>query len=154
MVRRAWWMPNPETILEDLLRAASNTRRRTDPQSLEHIEKVKATKRAKREARLAEKMNARVPRPRPASCQLQMLRGMNPGAWYGAKELGRSVGLDHDQSNSAAWALRQKRWVTRQANPRWDPKPIDPWEIAAGAVREPQWLYRLTAEGEARQLSL
>ena len=153
MVRRAWWMPNPETILEDLLRAASNTRRRNDPQSLEHVERVKEGKRKARERRLAER-NARrpPPKPKPEAPVLRILRAMEPGRWYGLKELGRAVGVDHDQANSVSCVLRKKRWADRAANPGWDPTPVQPQVLQGGGVREPKWLWRLSAGGEARQL--
>lgn len=154
LVRNSWW-PNPDTIIEDLLRLSDGTRGRTGPRSYADVEKALAGKRKARAARNAgnrakleqerKAIKARRRSPPGQGIADRMLRAMQPGEWYGAGDLARAVGAGRGARSKVAQTLLRRRLVERTRNPAWSSAPVDPWRIMAGEIREPKWLYRLTA---------
>lgn len=157
MKRKDKWIRISETILADIQDAMDPPRRRTEPRPLWHVlamqkgyEKWMANKkkqaRIKSEARLKAQHKARTPVD-GTGWRYQVLGLMAPGEWYGMKALGRAIGADPSKAGRMRQVLERNAWVRRAANPAWSTKAVDPWEIMAGAVREPKWLYQITEAG-------
>ena len=121
------WMPNPDTIFEDLAALAAQTRRRGDPQPQwrmdamargrerakeERLRKARERTRAAQRKRFADK-RARTP------VRLRFLLAMESDAWYGWKELGRSIDQHHDTANAVRWMFERDGWIEGAANPKW-----------------------------------
>lgn len=81
----------------------------------------------------------------------RMLRAMAPGSWYGMGDLARLAGVERNGRGKVHQVMVRRGWIERQRNPQWSGKVPNPWEIMDGAEPEPEWLYRMTAVGEARQ---
>ena len=162
MRRREPWEPNPDTILEDLIAWANNTRTSTGPRTFAEVEAAVAGKRraarARRDVAQAKRIAvmelAELERKARGTMQARILRAMEPGLWYGAYDVLRAVDAP---KGSHVWFSREARsggLVGRQRNPAWSAKPVQPWRILSGEIREPKWLYRLTAAGEAKRTTL
>ncbi|MPZ19542.1 MAG: hypothetical protein GEV06_16720 [Luteitalea sp.] len=85
--------------------------------------------------------------------QGRLLRLMEPGGWYGARDLYEAAGMLKDQAAIALVHMREKGWLTRTRNPAHDGAQRTPGEImarqAAGVGEEPVWLYGLLEGGIA-----
>jgi hypothetical protein len=83
------------------------------------------------------------PGPKPIGTRMYdpVLRVMSPGNWYARGDLARAVGVGLDARGHLVRSLLANALATRTRNP----------EAASGTPTrpEPQWLYRLTAKGEA-----
>lgn len=80
---------------------------------------------------------------------------MEPGKWYGARDIVELSGIPGLRSSEVRATLLQgpmrRGLVERVQNPAWAPGVPSPQKIMAGAEVEPMWLYRLTAAGELAQ---
>lgn len=126
------------------------------PQMLEHLARGRErAKRERKEKTLAEAIKRDGDRRRrsphntraPHRIVDKIMRAMEPGHWYGLKALSRAAGMGSSEAGRASQVLQQRAWATRVRNPAWDPRPVSPQQIMAGAEREPQWLYQLTVAG-------
>lgn len=158
-MRRRPWTVNPETIIEDLLRASSNKRTTGDPCTLEIADKIRAAHKRRIKDRMAQAWARRqaAEKRKPETIDRYLAR-MEPGAWYSVHEVARAAGENYNAAGRVSQALLNKRLCERLINPAWMPHdgargrtrgPIPP-----GLRLEPKWLYRLTAIGEARQVCL
>lgn len=156
MGRRKPWDVNPETIMEDLLRASGQKRTRTDPWTLEGIEAIKAGRRRGKAARMAKRFAEReaAKPPKPPAVIDRFLRLMEPGEWYGLNSVADAAGVDLNQQGIVGHSLVAKRLAERQGNPAWSVRVMTRGPIPKGFRSEPKWLYRLTVAGEARRLAL
>lgn len=156
---------DPQEMIATLLALAAEGRRpRRVPVKVREARLKARRRRAKARQREAwERVAARRPKRtrtmRPIGERIvdRMTAAMEPGQWYGAKDLARLAGLG--DARSAAGKVIQDLWpsglVERKPNPLWDQHAvISPAELMAGAIREPKWLYRLTAKGEAHREAL
>jgi hypothetical protein len=156
------WLREPETILADIQAAQAPKRKATDPLPLwrnKALQEGYARWRAKqkRDARnrtvangKARNIAKRMTADRPI--WVRMLLAMEPGEWYGIRAIGRAIGIDRGSAFRVKQTLTQRGLIERAANPAWDGRRRSPYEIMAGAVQEPQWLYRLTPEGECARV--
>lgn len=155
MGRRKAWEVNPDTIIEDLLRASSDKRTRTDPRTLAEIDSIKAGRKrgkAQRMARrLAEKLAAQ---PKAPFVIDRFIRLMEPGEWYGLNSVADAAGVNVQHQGIVGRTLLQNRLAVRQGNPAWTVRVMTRGPIPPGFRSEPKWLYRLTLAGEARRLAL
>lgn len=82
---------------------------------------------------------------------------MEPGKWYGARDIAEMSGLEVRGARATLiQKLMTKGLVERVQNPAWVPrgKPGgvgNPQQMMANPDVEPMWLYRLTPAGEAQQ---
>jgi hypothetical protein len=149
----------PEDILPALLAMAAEKRNRRRTRAA--IEKQRKTyqrnKRRRQAAALNRNRKARGGRltrvPAGQGYVDRMLAAMAPGEWYGRLDLVRMIGADRPVRGKVNQVMVRKGWVERARNPAWRGVQ-SPQKIFAGAVPEPQWVYRLTALGEARRAML
>jgi hypothetical protein len=168
--RHRLWEMNPETILEKVLAAAAGKRKRGDPITLGQIEAMRrgrdrkaAQRRAaamlRLKARAAERTgkypsSANVPgdnrrgwkrgrRDGKLTITDRLLLAMRPGEWHAAYDIVRAVGAGREASGKLSQVMLARGWVTRAANPAWDPHAA-----RRGVASEPKRLYRLTEAGE------
>lgn len=85
-----------------------------------------------------------------------ILRAMEPGGWYARFDVVNLTGFDRDPTSAKLKYMRGRGWLRREQNPAWDQKHHpSPDALQAGAeVKEPQWLYTLTGEGERQRAEL
>ena len=146
-----------DSLIENILRATDDRRRRTDPRPYAEVErcvagkrKARATRNAGKRAALEQERKATKSRRRsPPGHGIadRLLRAMHPNEWYGAGDLVRAVGAGRDARCKLGHVLLPRGLVERARNPAWSVAPVDPWRIMGGEVREPKWLYRLTGNG-------
>lgn len=164
MPKRKRWEPNPNTILEDLIKVAAKTRRNTDPMPPYVQAALAKAHERKRRARNKRCRDNPVPsfsrRHREIGYRLvdRVLRRMEPDHWYGLKAVARAAGLLFDEVGRVKTDLLEHAWASRVANPRWDVRAAQTrWCPNAPEVCEPKYLYRLTDAGVAertRQMAL
>lgn len=159
MVRRPAWMPNPETIIEDLLAAQSNKRSTYGPRDLEWNQNISiGHARGKARRREAAWAKREVATPAKESATNSFIKQMTPGHWYGLNTVADAAGVRIWITQAVELDLRNRGLVERCRNPAWIPhggkRGRTKGPIPKGLRTEPKWLYRLTAAGEARRLAL
>jgi hypothetical protein len=156
----------------DMILAAATDRRvmrKGDRHRKESTEKARRTRDANRGRRQREAVSAATMERRAAkravwergrdlatNNQGRLLRLMEPGRWYGARDLYEAAGMLKGQAAIALVHMREKDWLTRTRNPDHDGVARAPREImkrvAAGIAEEPIWLYGLAEAGvEAKE---
>ncbi len=150
----------PEEVfaaLERLCAGGSRGLRKGEKAPRWFVEKVNATKRRKAKAaaqeagerRLRAQRAERWKRINPAvPIVARMLRAMEPGKWYARRDLMTAAGVDRDARGKVNQVLFAKGWVERRRNPGY--KGAE-WRGGICPHYESEWLYRLTAEGEAER---
>lgn len=144
-------LPDGATLFEQVHALALAQRGPRRP-TRAHIEKIEATKKAKRAARQKAitdawhaKRAAAIKAKRGALGDRwpdRCVRVMAPGKWYADRDLQNLTGCGEDHPVQVV-ALRD-RLIERRRNPEWRPqKGLE--------LQQPKWLYRLTATGEARR---
>lgn len=85
-----------------------------------------------------------------------ILRAMEPGGWYARADVVNLTGFHRDPTSAKLKEMRERGLLRREQNPAWDPKHRpSPQALQAGEqVKEPQWLYTLTGEGEEERARL
>lgn len=79
-----------------------------------------------------------------------ILRAMESGGWYARADVVNLTGFERDPTAGKLKDMCERGLLRREQNPAWDPKHHpSPQALQAGAeVKEPQWLYTMTGEGE------
>lgn len=72
----------------------------------------------------------------------RLAAAMDPGAWYGRKDLTRLVGVPLGHGAKVSQVMEPRGIVRRAANPGWAP-------VRYGELQAPRWVYSLTPLGEA-----
>jgi hypothetical protein len=75
---------------------------------------------------------------------------MQPGAWHGANELLRAIGLGRNDRRGAVERAMARGWITRAANPAYSGFAFRR-KGEAPTTFEPKWLFRLTEAGEKQR---
>ena len=85
-----------------------------------------------------------------------ILRAMEPGGWYARLDVVNLTGFERNPVQGKLKEMMEKGLLRREQNPAWDPKHHpSPQALQAGVeVKEPQWLYTLTGEGEKMRARL
>jgi hypothetical protein len=147
-------------VVADEMDRRSRFTRKGDKRLLVDIERQKAgirrARKAKQDAaaeRLAAEQKARraAAAHKGGSVSERMLKAMEPGKWYGRGDLMRLAETDRNNRSNVHQVLKTKGWIEKARNPAWTGERLNPWLIQAGAEPEPQWLYRLTAIGQAHR---
>ncbi len=87
----------------------------------------------------------------------RMMAVMEPGKWYGARDIAELSGLEVKGARSTlVQRLLTTGLVERVQNPAWAPRGSpggvgNPQQMMANPEVEPMWLYRLTELGEKRR---
>src|SRR3990172_9322677 len=83
----------------------------------------------------------------------RILAAMEPGAWYGVRDLVNTTGIPRKSVCAKIYQdMVGRGWVVRGRNPAWDGR----WATRSDERRvvEPEFLWRLTAAGEAKRMAL
>ena len=86
-----------------------------------------------------------------------MLCVMEPGEWYGLRDLTEALGVHRNSVKPWLYGAGSRRLVglVRKGRNRAFKGRLDPWALMAGVECEPEFLWGLTEAGErARELAL
>ncbi len=137
-------------LMEQQARSVAAARRRRARLQREAQGRVAARLKSERAAR------GRAPLPY-GSLVGGIMRVMEPGHWYGARDIALMAGRTGDSTRATLiQKLMVQGLVERVQNPDWRPYGCGPTSVGTpqeNATREvePMWLYRLTPLGEAKQ---
>ena len=135
--QRSFWRPSPA-------------------QAKSHGEKCRETAARKRKARAA-KFKRRSEWKRRVSglgeSIKRIITAMEPGKWYARPDILVLTGLPYGSVKGITQRLQRRGWLERGENPGWKEFRYVKGEGIETQVKRkpPQWLYRLTAEGEVER---
>lgn len=146
---------DPQEMIATLLALAAERRRPYRmPRGI--VEQIKRTRRRNAKARQRAALARRKPgewRRRAFGDRIQdrMVARMEPGAWYGAKDMARLAGADPTSAHAKAKQILLPAGVVER---RRNPNPVDVDHGGNWPIMAPRMIYRLTARGEALREAL
>lgn len=141
--------------LAERYRERSRWTKKGDKRPREDVERQMASRRAnkrRRQKAIWEARHESAPRLRQRSWEGETLALMEPGNWYAATDLAKVLGVPTRVVSAACVRLRNAGFLEKAKNP--DRKPHEYRKgltVPQQAVRDPEWLWRLTDRGEARK---